>query len=267
MEIAQIAGRDVAWSDREGSPGVVVVNRAFADRFFASQNPLGERFRLGSKCEGGEREVEIAGVVADSRYSRLRGNSPATVYVPYRQDSYRRFTFVVRTNSDPSSTFPSIRAAISQIDPNVPITAIQTQAELVYGSAARERAMAEFTGLFAAAALLVACAGIYGTVAFTINRRTSEIGIRMALGAGRSSVIYSVMRGALMSVAAGVLLGIVVSAGAGRLVRGMLYGVQPIDPLTFLVAAVLFFATAAIAAFLPARRASRVDPLVALRAE
>jgi predicted permease len=266
MGIPLLIGRDIQWSDRKGSLPVVVVNEAFAAHFYGNANPIGASFRMNCRPGPGT-EVQIVGVVANARYTQIRANPPRTVYVPYMQNDERFMTFAVRTARDPAASVAAIRGAISAIDPNLPMYEVRTQLESVAMNVQQERVFAALLVSCSVVSLILACIGIYGTLTYLVNRRVSEIGIRMALGALRWDVIRLVVRESLTPVAAGIVLGLSGSLLLTRMVQSMLFEISPRDPVTLAGAALFLILIAALAAFLPARSASRIDPMIALRHE
>jgi len=250
----------VQWSDKEGAPQVILINDTFARKHFPNSNPVGQV--IGSK-----RDTTIIGVVADSKYAHMREDAKPTMYVPFRQRSPRMATFVLRTAGDPASLSPTVRRIMNEFDPNLPIFDVMTQQEQVSRRVQQERLLTNLLVLFGGIALLLCCLGIYGMLAYSVSRKTSEIGLRMALGAQRPAVVRMVVRESLIPVAIGIVVGLGAAFPLTRLVQGMLYGITPNDPLTIVAAAAVFIVIAAAAAFLPARRASRIDPLKALRYE
>jgi ABC-type antimicrobial peptide transport system permease subunit len=207
------------------------------------------------------------GVAGDSKYTNLRGPAPATLFIPYRQGSERWMTFAVRTRGNPAQMMPAIREEIATIDPNVALYDMASQAEWIDLNVARERRLAHLIAVFAGVALLLGAMGIYGTLAHLVTRRTSEIGLRMALGAPSYAMARMVVYQSLPAVGVGIGLGLLAAFSATALIENMLYGVSSSDPMTIVLAVSSLLIVAAFAAFLPARRAVRVDPLVALRYE
>ncbi len=257
MGIALLAGRDFTWHDRDGRPQVVLLNRTAARRLFGERNPLGRRVE----------DSEVIGVVADAKYDRLREDPPPTMYLPMAQNrSASGGAFVVRSAGDPGSLGDSMRRAIASMDPNLPVFNVLTQLEWRNRAMTQERLFATLLAGFSGLAILLAGIGIYGTLAYAVARRRGEIGIRMALGAGRGGVQRLVLRESLAAVLAGLAVGLGAAAALCRVVESMLYGVRPYDPLAFAAAAALLLAVAAVAAWLPAWRASGIDPMSALRA-
>jgi putative ABC transport system permease protein len=262
MGIPLLAGRIFRESD--GDRRVAVVSAGFARRLWPNADPIGRRFR-----QGGEDQplIEVIGVAGDVRGVSLQKTPNPTAYLPYWQRSDHGVSLVVRTAMDPAAIAATVREAIHSLDRELPIPRFETVAELVDESVAQRRFQMDLVLLFAFAALLAAAIGVYGVISQTVAQRTNEIGIRMALGAPESSVWRMVLRQGLAPVVAGLIVGLTGSLAAGRLIAGMLYGVGAADPLVFAgVAAVLLLAATA-ACILPARRATHVDPLVALRYE
>jgi predicted permease len=271
MGIPMVAGRD--FNDRdlgENSPPVIVVNEVFAKQSFEGENPVGKpclvRTRSRSPCE-------IIGVVKDSRYANLRGDTPAMVYQPFLQTQTGRGQMALHVRAAGSSglILPRIREEVQKVDRDLPMFEVRTLAEEMDTALIRERLIAMLSSFFSVLALLLACVGLYGLLTFAVVQRTGEMGIRMALGASRGDVVWMVMREALALAVIGVAIGVPCALAAARLassqIAGLLFGLKASDPLTMVAAAVLLALVAAIAGYLPARRASRVDPMVALRNE
>ncbi len=269
LGIPLLAGRRLTDRDIEGAPRVVVVNQAAARTFFPHESPIGHRVGETSDTTG---EDEIVGMVADVKYNSVRDPAPPTMYVPYRQHmarpNYTRpATFELRTAGDPLDVVPAVREAFRRVDPNLPIFSVSTQEEQIEMRFARERLFAEAYALFGGLAVLVASIGLFGLMSYSVARRTSEIGIRIALGAWRDEVIRMVMGESLVLVLAGIGAGVAVVLAVGRLIASLLYGIAPTDPITMAGAVALMALVSALAGYLPARRASRIDPMVALRHE
>ena len=260
MGVPLLAGRDVSWTDRRGSPRVALVNQALARQFFAGASPVGRRVELEGES------AEVIGLVGDVKFYAREAPLP-TVYVPYPQSRQRAMTFAVKTSAPPSALAGSIRAALAALDPNVPIYALRTQEEQIDLAIREARVFAHLVSGVAVLALLLASLGIYGTLAYSVVRRTSEIGVRMALGADRARVVRMVLRESLAPVLVGLAVGLVIALAGSGLVRAMLFGLEPNDPATIAAAAVLLLVTAVLAAWLPSRRAARVEPMSALRCD
>jgi putative ABC transport system permease protein len=262
MGIPLLAGRMLRESD--GDHRVAVVSAGFARRLWPNADPIGRRFRQGNDSMP---LIEVIGVAGDVRGASLQKNPNPTAYLPYWQRGDHTVSLVVRTAMDPSAIATAVRDAIHSLDRELPIPRFETAAELVDASVAQRRFQMDLVLLFAAATLLAAAIGVYGVISQTVAQRTNEIGIRMALGAPASSVWRMVLRQGLAPVAAGLMVGLAGSLAAGRLIAGLLYGVGAGDPLVFAGVAAVLLAAATMACVLPARRATHVDPLVALRYE
>ncbi|HKS95173.1 MAG TPA: FtsX-like permease family protein, partial [Terriglobia bacterium] len=267
LRVPLSVGRTIGDADTQGAPRVGVVNRAFARKYFAGSNPLGRRFRFHEAEEVSD--MAIVGVVGDTIYSDLRQAPPPTIYVPYAQhlEMLDWMNFEVRTVGDPASWTGAIRQAVQGVDGNAPLDDIMTQTEQIDQATFAERLFARLSSFFGLLALTLACVGLYGMTSYAVARRTNEIGIRMALGAEKVNILRLVLREALALTVFGVALGIPAALAGSRLISSMLYGVKPADPLTLAAGTLLMLGTAALAGYLPARRAARVDPMVALRHE
>jgi predicted permease len=243
-------------------PAPVLVNRAFADTFFPGSDPIGHRL-----TGDGEEWLRIVGVAGDVRQSRLDAGARPAIYPPHGQDPLRRLYVTVRTTGDPSDWVRAVGAAVAAEDPLVPITRFAPMREVVSESLVRTRLFAGLLACLAALALVLGAVGIYGVVSYGVSQRTREIGVRMALGADRRTVLLDVLRGGLRPVVAGLLAGLALAAAGGRLLSGYLYEVTSRDPLTFTVVGAGVLVVAVAAALGPARRAAGLDPIVAVRAE
>jgi predicted permease len=266
LGIALPAGRDFDARDREGAPRVAIVNETLARRFWPRKDPIGQRLQTG--LPGNFVDIEVVGVARDSKYRTLREQTPATVYVPFVQEArIGEMTLHVRSAGDPLSLAAAVRGAVGEMARHLPVFQVRTLEDQTDAALAQERMTATLTGFFAALALLLAAVGLYGVIAYVVAGRRREIGIRMALGAGRWSVVALVLRESLLMVGIGLAIGLALSAWAIRLVASQLYGVGPADPLTLAAGVGLLAVAALLAAFLPARRAAAVDPVRALRYE
>lgn len=259
-----LLGREFTPQDGPNSVPVAVINEALWRRYFPAENPIGQRIRLGRRDV-----LEIVGVVGNAKYVSLREEDHPTVYVHALQGArdVGGLTLAVRTYGDPAAFLSTVRRELQSIAAAVPITRVATLAEQIDRSLAMERLMTRLLGAFAFLALLLAMVGLYGVLAYAVTRRTGEIGIRLALGATRGDVLWSVLRESWMLVAIGVAIGVPASLAATRFLSSWLYGVTPTDPWTLAGVVVCLFIVALAAASQPARRAMRVDPLVALRYE
>jgi predicted permease len=244
-------------------PKAAVINQALARRYFGDANPLGRRLYFAHRPE---MQFEIAGVVADARYRSLRMAAPPTIYLPFfRADAGA--TFALRTSMDGQVTTASLAALARELNPTVRVRDVRTMTDVVHGSIQQERFVAHLGGFFSALALALACLGLYGVLSFTVVQRTREIGVRMALGAQRHDVLSLVIGKGLKLVLVGLLAGLAGAWSLTRFVSGLLFGVTPTDPITFAGVAMLLVVVALFASWLPARHATKVDPMEALRCE
>jgi predicted permease len=265
MRIPLLAGRTYNSRDyvtpSERKMKVVIVNDTFAHRFFGKHNPVGQLISLEKGKPSG---VEIVGVVGDAKYYRLREGIEPTLYFPMQPGGG---TFEVRTASDPKALLPSIRRAVRSVDSSLPIYHLMTQTEQIDRAIFQERLVAWLSGAFALLALVVACIGLYGLLAHEVARRTHEVGVRMGLGASPREVLALVLGRGIRLVALGVVIGIGAALGLARYLQSLLYGVRPIDPLAYATVTILLLIVTFGACYVPARRATKVDPMVALRYE
>ena len=259
-------GRTFTSADTAHSlPKVAVINEALAKRDFPNANPVGKTFHYNN-ADGDI--YQIIGVSANAKYANLRDDPPPTVYVLSRQQKEEsEMTYVVRTNLSLAAVLPSLRSAAREVDKDIPLRNPRTQIEQINATIMQERLFATLTSAFGILALVLAAIGIYGIMAYTVARRTSEIGVRMALGARPRQVRLMVLRESGWMAIIGIAVGIGASIGLARLVRAMLYGLSPSDPTTLIGTTCLLFFIALTAAYGPARRASRIDPMQALRHE
>ena len=264
MKIPVVAGREFSAKDAAGSKRVAVVNEAFAKYFFGKTNPLGRRFRQA----GSEQMMEIVGIVPDVRHQNLRQEVRRFVYMPWRQiDDLGQVTVYLRTAMDPAGIAPALRREVEAVAPGTALTEIKTMEQVLDETLIGDRVVAYLCMLFAVLATLLAAVGLYGVMAYSVERRTREIGVRVAMGAARGSVVGMVMREAIKMAAVGIVLGLPAFFGLSRLVGSQLYGLAPHDPASVLTGVGAIAATVALAAFGPAYRASRTDPMTALRYE
>lgn len=257
-------GRDFADTDADGAPTVIVVNQAMVRRFWPNQNPIGRRITTDNKTWS-----SIVGVAGDVRQMGLRADSEPEVYLSYMQDPFQwpYLSLLVRAGSDPVKLFPSIQQAVWMVDKDQPLSNPITLDQVRSHSIAQPRIAALLLGLFAGAALLLAAVGLYGVVSYWVAERTHEIGVRMALGAGSFDVFVQVVGRGLLLALLGTALGLMGSLAATRALASFLFGIRSTDPLTFAAVALLLISVALGASYFPARRAARIDPVVALRYE
>jgi predicted permease len=269
MEIPIVRGRAFDERDRGIAPKVAIVNELFAARHVSAANPIGLRFRFGRSDNSGP--IEIVGIAKDAKYTDLRTDTQPTVYIPLLQDIPGQANFSVRTASDPLTLVASVRRVVHEIDPNVPLFDVKSQGEQAHESVAKETMFARLASVLGSIALLLAAIGLYGTMSYLVVRRTGEIGIRIALGAQRWTVTAMVLKDTLLMAVFGVTIGIPIALIVSRVSRDVLdqilFGLRPNDPLTIAGCAVILLLVAAIAGVVPARTASKVDPIIALRAE
>ena len=266
VQIPLLAGREFGWQDQGKSPPVAVVNRAFARRFFAGENPVGKRF--GAAGPGSSSQIEIVGVIGDAKYGGLREQPQPMFYLPLFQNLQERpYQLHVRTAGDPAAAIAAIRREVQAMDQDISIDDVRTINEVIHTLLLHDRMFAFLASAFGLLALLLTSIGIYGVVAYQVTRRTGEIGIRMALGAQRTDVLWMVMRETLLVVAAGAALGLPAAVAAAQVLRSLLFGLGPSDPSATIWATATLAGASALAGFLPARRAAALSPMDALRHE
>jgi predicted permease len=264
MGIPIVLGRGLTDRDNQGAPKVVVVNQAAAREFFPNGNPIGQHF--GSSLET-TNQLEVVGVVRDAKYDSVRDAAPPTMYVPVAQARFGGAVLEIRTAGSPAGAVAAVREAVRQIDPNLPVLDVSTQLEQIERRFAQEKTFAVAYALFGGVAVALAAVGLFGLMSYSVARRTNEIGIRMALGARREDVLRLVLGESMVLVVTGVVLGVATALAASRLVTKLLFGLAPTDLLSVLGAVLVMMLVSVTAGYLPARRASRVDPMVALHAE
>lgn len=270
MQIPVLLGRAIDARDRPGSPPVAVVSEAYVKTNFGDRNPLGEHIRIHRRPPLEDREVEIVGVARNARYGALKGDFRDVVYIPFNQGSYYpvdEMTFALRTTGDPLRYANTMREIVHQADARVPVTNVKTEAAQIDQILNQQIIFAKLCSGFAILALVIACVGLYGAMTYTIARRTSEIGIRMALGAQRGAVVWMVLYEVFVMAAVGVAISVPTALGASRLVESFLFGVKPNDPRVLGVALAILLGAVLLAGYVPARKASRIDPMNALRYE
>jgi predicted permease len=263
-------GRRLDERDRQGEPAVVVINESMARQFFPDLNPLGQRIQLGTEPSPDFPTMEIVGVVGDVKQS-FEAGAKAEMFLPYLQfpdpilaGMYRNTSLIVRTSADPTALAASLRPAIREIDANQPLVNLRTMERAMSNSVAQPRLQMVLLTLFAAIAASLAVVGVYGVMAYTVSQRTQEIGVRVAMGASPDAVVRLVVGQGLRLAAIGVALGLVGAVWASQAMRGLLFNTNGLDALTFVVAPLVLLAAAIVASYIPARRAARISPIVAL---
>jgi macrolide transport system ATP-binding/permease protein len=263
-----VLGRPIGSHDVNGAPLAAVVNEAFAKKYFPNQNPIGRRFGLGNSQAD---DLAIVGVAKNARYSSLKQAIPPVVYLSYLQDVLKRppmpMYFELRTAGNPLALAQSVRKIVHDAAPTVPVTGMMTQTQRIDSTIMQESTFADLCTAFAVLALAIACVGLYGTMAYSVSRRTNEIGIRMALGAERRRIVWMVLREVLALAAAGLAVGLACAWSSISAIKSFVFGMKPADPLSIALAAGILIAALLLAGFAPARRASRIDPVTALRHE
>lgn len=268
MGIPLIAGREFTESNTAESLKVCIINEKMAQRFFPGRNPVGLHIARGAGRLNANPQMEIIGVVANSKWDDARSDIFPFLYMPYSQNkNLGRLTFYVRTEQDPSHMAATLRSLVQRLDPNLPVNNLRTLEEQVSNSMASDRLVAVLSISLALLAALLAAVGLYGVLAYSVARRTREIGIRVALGGRRADILRLVMEEGGRLTVVGSAIGIVAALVAMRWVASLLYGVTAWDPLTFIVVVVLLAVVSGVACFIPARRAMKVDPIIALRYE
>jgi predicted permease len=257
-----LLGRDFTDADSAAAPKVAIINQTFAQRYLPNRDPLGHHVAYG------ESQYTIAGVAANSKYTGVRENHIPMAYFPYAQiPGTATMHFELRTRGNPAALLPEVRRAMHEFGPDLPLLQPMTQQEQFEESFSQERLFARLSMSFGLLAVVLVATGLYGTLAYRVSRRTAEIGVRMALGAQRRQVLWMVLRESLLVSLAGVLVGIPLAIGGALLLRSMLFGLEPSDPLTFAGALLGITLVALAASLIPARRATKIDPMVALRYE
>jgi predicted permease len=263
MQIPILAGREIDDRDQPASTPVAVISERLARAYFGNENPVGRRIAFQDE----KRDLEIVGVSANLQYGGLKQESPMTVFAAASQFSPDRVTYALRTVGDPLGYVRSVHEIVREADSHIPVTNVITQAAEIDRTINREVTFAKLCTGFAVLALLIACVGLYGTVSYSVARQAGEIGIRMALGAQRGAVVWMVLRRVLLLAAVGLGISVPAALSASRLVKSFLFETQPNDPGTLALAGVVLLSAAILAGYAPARRASRIDPLAALRHE
>jgi predicted permease len=256
-------GRAFTGQDRDGAPKVAVINETFARQHFRGADPIGRRIAFGAPAW--DDVVEVVGVARDAKYTDLRGEAPATIYLPAYQRVEGAAAFAIRAAGDPAALMPAVQAAMREIDPTVAVLDLRTQHEQVERLHASERLFAWLSTFFGLTAVALAVAGLHGLLSQTVQRRTGEFGLRLAVGATPANVGGMIVREAVALAVIGAVAGLGAAALLARTISAMLFGITATDPLTYGGAALCVVAIAGSASLIAARRASRVEPLVALR--
>jgi len=267
LGVSLVAGRFFDEHDTPGQPLVVIINETLAKRYFAGSNAIGKRLKQGGPERPRNPWMTIVGVVGDVKYSGLDAAPEPAFYLSTRQQPWNPLFVVVRTAADPRAVSTSIRAALTPLDRDLPISRLRTIGELMAESVSAPRFRTTLVAIFAVVGLVLAAIGIYGVMAYTVSERTRELGVRVALGATTGDVMRVVMSEALALTAAGVGLGVIGALATTRLIVSLLFGVAPTDAVTFVGVAAVLVSTALLGSYVPARRATRVDPMTTLRSE
>jgi macrolide transport system ATP-binding/permease protein len=270
MQIPVVVGREIGESDGPGSPAVAVINEGFAKANFGRRNPLGQHLTLW-KGKQADRVVEVIGVSRNARYGGLKTEIPPVVYIPYDQGysvvAVHRMVYELRTAGDPLGYVNAVRQIVRQADAHVPVANVKTQAADIDQTINQEIVFARLCTGFAVLGLVIACVGLYGTVAYNVARRTGEIGIRMALGAQRGAVVRMILRQVVVLAAVGLAIGLPSALVTSKFVGSFLFGMKSNDPRALTLAVAILLGAALLAGYLPARKAARIDPMTALRHE
>jgi predicted permease len=270
LQMPLAAGRDFDERDTAAAPKVAILNESMARHYFGDRNPVGQRISF-NVSKGAKPDVEIIGVVRDARYFDVNEDHQDAIFSPLAQSASRNdsqsVSFAIRTAADPDRMAADVRAALRSIDPNLPLYDFTTMNQQVQSTISQQRMMAMLSGFFGLLALTLSAIGLYGVLAYSVSRRTGEIGVRMALGADRSNILRMILGETGQLLGIGVIAGLGMSFAATRLIKTMLYGVTPEDPHAFLLGSVILVLVGLGAALLPARRAVTIEPMAALRYE
>jgi len=268
MEIPILLGRAIDEREQPGSPIVAVVNETFAKNNFGNQNPIGGHLALPNACK--KCDIEIVGVAKDALYGNLKGKVPPVVFLPFTQNVWRpvdQMVYELRTAGNPLNYIDTVREIVHRADQRVPLFDIKTQAARIDQTVGQQITFARLCTAFAILALTIACVGLYGTMSYTVTRRSAEIGIRMALGAQRRGVVWMVLREVLLLVAVALAISVPAALATSKFIESFLFGMKGNDIVALTAAAVILAGAATLAGYLPARNASRIDPLAVLRHE
>jgi putative ABC transport system permease protein len=263
MRIPFMSGRAFSEQDDKDHPNVLIINESFARRFYASQDPIGKRMKIGYN----DITCEVVGVVGDVKHKGLKDEAGPEMYTPFKQTPWWFMSFVIRTSTDPSNVVAMVRNEVAAMDEGVPIYNVKTMEEYLSASVAEPRLNMTLLAVFAGVALVLAAVGIYGVISYSVTQRTHEIGVRMALGARPGDVLRMVVRQAMALALVGVGIGLLAAFGLTRWIESLLFEVSATDTMTFVAIPLILIGVALAASFVPARRATKVDPMVALRYE
>jgi putative ABC transport system permease protein len=267
MQIPLAAGREFNARDTRDGAQVVIINQTFAHKFFPNEDPIGKHIKPGVSDSGPEKMREIVGMVGDVKHRTLWQQADPEAYVPYSQAAIGGQYIVVRTSTSPMSVLLEMRAQVRALDAELPIYAAQTMDDYVSASVAGRKFVSALCGVFAATGLLLTIVGLFGVMSYTVAQRTHELGVRVAVGAKKLDVLRLILRDGMSMTFAGIVIGLIGTLAISRVLASELFGIKPTDPLTFIGVAILLAGVALAACYLPARRATRVDPMVALRDE
>jgi predicted permease len=264
MGIPLLAGRGPQTGDTASRPKVAIINATLARKYFPDTSPVGRRFRW----QGEKDWIKVVGIVGDIKFSSVRDEPPPITYIPFLQSPWTiDMTFEVRTATSTAAVARGIYSAVRALDPELPVVEMRTQEEQIDSSLSTDRLFAKLAGLFGALGLTLACVGLFGIMAYNVSRRTGEIGVRMALGATHGGILWLVLKQSFSLVLVGLAAGCLLALASTRFIASVLYGVTPTNPVTLGMGMLLLFLVAMLAAWIPARRATKVDPMVALRYE
>jgi putative ABC transport system permease protein len=269
MKIPLLKGRYFTEQDKSGGVGAAIINETLAKRYFANEEPIGKRIsNIGANQNDGDpQQWEIVGVVSDVHHSSLIKAANPEIYLPYQQNSWSWGNFLVRTTVAPNTIARGFREQIRSVDKSVPLSEVRELPEAISDTVARPRFYTFLFGTFGAIGLLLTVTGVYGVISYAVTQRTAEIGIRLALGATRGNVVRLVLRQGIALALAGSVIGIVISIALSQVMASLLFDVKPTDLTALSTATLVLLAAAVLASYVPARRATKVDPLVALRYE
>jgi putative ABC transport system permease protein len=266
MGIPMRQGRPFADSDKKDAPAVVIINEAAARRFFPNEDPLGKRFKRG-RAESQFPWLMVVGIVGGVSHTTLGLPSQPEVYLPFQQSPDAIITLVARTKSDPRGLAATVRREVSGVDKDLPVSNLKFMDEIVAGTVSQPRVYALLLGIFAILALVLAAIGIYGVISYSVTQRTHEIGIRMALGAQTKDVLALIVKQGMALALVGIFFGLLASLALTRVLSSQLYGISSTDPVTFTGISLLLMLVAIIACYIPALRATRLSPMIAVRYE